>query len=206
MKDQISQFEMALLDFNEVQAKEILIKVLANGRNVIADVIENALKSIGDKWEKGDVALSQVYISGRICESLVTELLPVSDQDSAGGPETAIVTYGDYHILGKKIIYAVLKSSGINLLDLGHGLNADEIVEEIINKNIRILLVSVLMYPSALEIKELRGKLNDHHLDVRLIVGGAPFYFDNNLWKQVGADAMGKSPADAISLINDLTY
>jgi len=34
-----------------------------------------------------------------------------------------------------------------------------------------------------------------------LIVGGAPFRFDANLWKEVGADAMGKNASEAINII-----
>jgi len=34
-----------------------------------------------------------------------------------------------------------------------------------------------------------------------VIVGGAPFRFDPQLWKEIGADAMAYSAADAIAVI-----
>lgn len=35
-----------------------------------------ALDRIGTGWENGTIALSQVYMSGRICEEVVDDLLP----------------------------------------------------------------------------------------------------------------------------------
>ena len=36
---------------------------------------------------------------------------------------------------------------------------------------------------------------------VRVIVGGAPFLFDDKLWREVGADAMGRNAAEAVALV-----
>ena len=35
----------------------------------------------------------------------------------------------------------------------------------------------------------------------KIAVGGAPFLFDPDLWREVGADAMGKNASDAISIV-----
>jgi methanogenic corrinoid protein MtbC1 len=35
-------------------------------------------------------------------------------------------------------------------------------------------------------------------------VGGAPFLFDDQLWQEVGADAMGKSASDAVAIVERL--
>ena len=37
-------------------------------------VVAPALERIGDDWKAGDASLSQVYMSGRICEKLVDEI------------------------------------------------------------------------------------------------------------------------------------
>ncbi len=56
------------------------------------------------------------------------------------------------------------------------------------------------MLPSALKIKELKDKLEN--MDVKIIVGGAPFRFDDQLWREVGADAMCKNASEAVSIIH----
>jgi methanogenic corrinoid protein MtbC1 len=35
-------------------------------------------------------------------------------------------------------------------------------------------------------------------------VGGAPFLFDDRLWQEVGADAMGKSASDVVAIVERL--
>jgi methanogenic corrinoid protein MtbC1 len=37
------------------------------------------------------------------------------------------------------------------------------------------------------------------------VVGGAPFLLDDELWKEVGADAMGRSASEAIEIVEAMT-
>ena len=60
------------------------------------------------------------------------------------------------------------------------------------------------MLPSALKIKELRAKLDVAGLAVKLVVGGAPFRFDPQLWREVGADACGQNALEAIEIVRGL--
>src|SRR5271157_6560472 len=73
-----------------------------------------ALERIGELWESGELALAQVYMSGRICEELIDALMPDSDWNGAGGePPVAIGVLDDRHALGKRIVQSVLRASGI---------------------------------------------------------------------------------------------
>lgn len=65
------------------------------------------------------LALSQVYMSGRFCEELVEEVLPPSDPDRKHQPRSAIAVLNDFHLLGKRIVYAMLRASGFELFDYG---------------------------------------------------------------------------------------
>ena len=38
---------------------------------------------------------------------------------------------------------------------------------------------------------------------MRVVVGGAPFLFGENLWRGVGADAMGRNAAEAVTLVSE---
>jgi len=61
----------------------------------VEQVVVPALEQIGDGWESGDVALSQIYMSGRICEKLVDTILPPKDPQRKYQPKMAI-TIGGY--------------------------------------------------------------------------------------------------------------
>jgi len=139
-------------------------------------------------------------MSGIICEELLSTLLPQKDLSQENFPPMAIVTFEDYHVLGKRIVLSILRAGGFTISDYGAGIQVDKLVEKIQKDNIKILLISTLMFPSALHIRDVREKLENLGLDVKIIVGGAPFRFDDMLWKNVGADAMGRTAADAVRL------
>ncbi len=196
--------EQALLALDQEAAEKIIISV-AQEESMIKTVgilISDTLKRIGDFWEKGELSLSQVYMSGIICEKIIDKLLPPSSPYRKNQPKMAIAVFEDFHLLGKRIVYSTLRASGVELMDLGGGLTADRLASIVKTEKIKILLVSVLMLPSALRIKELKEQLKD--VDVKIIVGGAPFRFDDQLWIEIGADFYGKDSADALEIVHKL--
>lgn len=200
------RLEQALLSLDHSAAGKILLA--AGAACTLAELVENvvvpALQRIGTGWERGDVALSQVYMSGRMCEELVNTILPPGGTARENQPRIAIAVLEDHHVLGKRIVCSVLRAAGFELLDYGHGVGVDDLVGRVKRDRVRILLISTLMLPSALKVKELREKLNIAGGDVRIVVGGAPFLFDERLLKDVGADAMGKSASEAVTLVANL--
>lgn len=197
-----SRYKEALLDFRTDDAKAFLDELIrAQGVDyALENLVTASLKEIGEDWAKGDLALSQVYMAARNTETICQELLEENQEDDSDS-EVAITALGDFHVLGKKIMLTVLRSSRIKVQDLGGGRSVGEIADMIIEKGIKVLLVSTLMYPSALLVKDLRTLLRTKNYDLKILVGGAPFNFDHELYKQVEADAMGTGPADAISFI-----
>lgn len=107
---------------------------------------------------------------------------------------------GDYHELGKRIVYAVLRASGFELFDYGR-LDVDGLVARAQADGVHVLLVSTLILPSALQVAAVSRRLRASNPGIRIAVGGAPFRFDHQLWREVGADAMGASAADAVGLL-----
>jgi trimethylamine corrinoid protein len=81
----------------------------------------------------------------------------------------------------------------------------DEAVTRAGEDRLRVLLVSALMLPSALHVRDLVLRLKSASPDLKVVVGGAPFLFDPELWREVGADAMGRSASEAASIIEKLT-
>ncbi|MDD2761589.1 MAG: cobalamin-dependent protein, partial [Methylomonas sp.] len=98
------------------------------------------------------------------------------------------------------IVFSVMRASCFGLFDYGR-VDVAELVERMISDKIEILLISVLMLPSALKIRELRDALDARGIALKILVGGAPFQFDPSLWQEVGADAMGLSAADAVAIV-----
>lgn len=205
MTDLINEFMQALLSLDRLATQKLLKENTRQTTPIkfIEDVVVVALEQIGTEWQKGNIALSQVYMGGRICEDLVDEILPPDDPDRKGQPRMAICVLSDHHKLGKTIVYSLLRASGFELSDFGT-IEVDELVEFVKIEKIKILLISVLMLPSALMVKKVKERLDDMGLDVKIVVGGAPFQFDSQLWQEVGADAMCATASESVSTINKL--
>ena len=201
----VEAFSAALQDLDRVRADTLFLGALAQGTPIqaVEQLVVPALQHIGQAWDDGSVALSQVYMAGRFCEELVERVLPPSDPDRKHQPRSAIVLLNDYHMLGKRIVYSVMRASGFELFDYGR-MEVNEVVERAITDRLRVLLISVLMLPSALKVREVCDQLKARGADIRVVVGGAPFLFDAELWREVGADAMGRSAADAVTIVERL--
>jgi len=201
----VELFEQALLAVDSLEAERLLTAAshAVLPMQLIDEVIAPALERVGEKWERGTAALSQVYMSGRICERLVDKLLPPESPVRTLRPKLAIVVLEDFHFLGKNLVKSALRASGFDPLDWGHA-TLEELVNRVRTEAIEVLLISTLMLPSALKIKELRAKLDAAGLAVKLVVGGAPFRFDPQLWREVGADACGQNALEAIEIVRGL--
>lgn len=167
---------------------------------VIEQSVVPALEQLGEDWSAGRIALSQIYMSSRICEDMVERVLPPTAPERKSQPRHAIVVLSDYHLLGKRIILAVMRASGFDILDYGR-MEVGDLVARVVADDTQILLISVLMLPAALKVKAVRSALDAAGKRVRIAVGGAPFLFDPELWREVGADAMGRNAADAVAIV-----
>ncbi|MCS5420356.1 MULTISPECIES: cobalamin B12-binding domain-containing protein [Psychrilyobacter] len=199
------EFKTSLLNNDRIGIFDIYRKVKNHpiDFDFIEDIMVPAAEEIGEYWDKGEVSLSQLYMSGRICEELVISIFPDQHLLHRGTMNTAIVNFCDHHPLGKKIVCSTFKVNGIPLLDYGHGIDQETLIEKLKRDRPKFLVISVLMLPSALKIKKLKERLLKEGMDTKILVGGAPFRFDKDLWKQVGADAMGITPMDTLNIIKE---
>lgn len=202
MNELIKPFQDALENLDRVAAEAVFQEALSRMAPIAAveGVVVPALEGLGRDWDLGRVALSQIYLSGCFCEELVERVLPPSDPDRKQQPRSAIVVLSDYHMLGKRIVYSVMRAGGFELFDYGR-MDVEALVARARADRIRVLLISVLMLPSALKVREVCRRLKEAEPQVKVAVGGAPFLFDENLWREVGADAMGRRAADAVDIV-----
>jgi len=119
MAELSEQFEEALLALDRLKARQMVEEAATRltALELVELMVVPALTRIGSRWEAGETDLSQVYMSGRICEELVDRLLPPGDPQRTDQPPMAIASLDDYHLLGKRIVYAMLRAAGFDLRD-----------------------------------------------------------------------------------------
>lgn len=206
MEEHIAKLERALLEIDRVDVGKIVagLKKDFSPVEIAEDFFVPALERIGSGWEKGRVSLSQVYMSGRICEELMNAILPRDSRSRIREPRIAVAVLEDRHMLGKRIVSTVLRSEGFDPLDYGT-IGVEELVSRVKVDKVQILMISTLMLHSALRIGEVSEKLKTNGNFIKIVVGGAPFRFDDTLWQQVHADAMGKYASQAITIVKEIS-
>lgn len=200
---EVVAFSEALLALDNAAAAALLHDA-ADDQDALDRIVVPSLVQIGNGWTTGEVSLSLVYMSGRMCQQLVEQVFPTAQHDRGSALRLAAGVLGDGHVLGKQMVVHLLRSSGYEVADWGLRLTVDEIVDRVAEEDIDVLMLSVLMLRSALRITELREQLRVAALNPVIVVGGAPFRFDTGLGAEVGADYVGASATDVLAIMADI--
>lgn len=203
-EETISNLTSALINLDVDLVRNILYPILQDrSRNWLEneEILIKSQSRIGELWERGEVALSQVYMAGKICSDLLKEVAPSAPTATVQKIPIYTVVLEDFHVLGKEMLISILHMSGFSVIDYGHGITVNELITRIQRDKPEILMISTLMLHSALKIKQVREKLNEKDIRIKLIVGGAPFNIDPNLWKSVGADATATTASKSIKIV-----
>lgn len=206
MNDSALKFQNSLLSLDYYSSRQLVEDFLEDKSffDIVDEIFVPVLENIGSSWAKGSLSLSQVYMSGRMCETLISEFFNDSENKRKNSPKIAILVYNDQHTLGKRIIYNSLRSIGYEIEDFGFSEDCMELVNRVEKQKIQILLISVLMLNSAFKLKDVISEIKKRKLNTKVVVGGAPFIFDVSLWKRIGADAMGKDTNEAIKIVKKM--
>lgn len=202
MTEKADQLEQAMLSFDREAVRHLLIDELAEApfTEIIERLVTPVLAKIGEKWRKGEVALSQIYLSAKVTDDILNEMLDAAGAKVRRESGIATVCLEDYHLLGIHVVKMVIRSSGHEVLDYGR-MELNDLVDRVCGDNVRYLLVSTLMLRSALRVQQLREMLEARGCYVCIIVGGAPFRFDASLCSRVRADFTSGSPSEALRYI-----
>ncbi|HTY99704.1 MAG TPA: cobalamin-dependent protein, partial [Rhodocyclaceae bacterium] len=116
---------------------------------------------------------------------------------------------GDLHSLGKRIVMGCLKSLMVDVTDLGVNVPAEQFVDAAVAHDAQVIGISAMMVHTATGpggCQKVRQLLRERGLEGRfkIVVGGAPYRFDGELYKSVGADAWAPDGISAGRVIVDL--
>lgn len=210
----ISAYNEAIIDTDRDRALEVVREARAEGISpeeiifrVIIPAIEMMMKSVG---EDPDANLAQHFLTASIGAEITEEMLAQFAVPPVLAGRVIIGTApGDMHSLGKRIVAGCLKSLMFEVIDLGLNVPAERFVDEAIAHNAQVIGVSAMMMHTARGengCMGVRRLLKERDLERRfaLVAGGAPFRFDPNLYKAVGADACASDGITAGKVIGEL--
>lgn len=143
------------------------------------------------------------YRNARILEKALNMLEPlVEERKHHRGTVVMGNAWQDYHELGRRVVSITLRAAGFRVIDLGLSVPNEQFVETAIKEDAKVIGVSSLLLSTAKYIPELKDELiRRGRADIRVIVGGAPFLVDPRLRDNFGADGVGRTPQDAVRLV-----
>jgi methanogenic corrinoid protein MtbC1 len=209
-----SKYYGALQDTDRNRALAVVEEALSEGISpedivfqVVIPSIEHMLSYLVDT--KG-ATLSQHYICSKVSSEVTDRLLPIFTlKQEKKGTIVLGTARGDFHGLGKKIVGGCLTANMYNVHDLGINVEPEKFVDEALRVKAEIIGVSSMMVHTTLGEQGARGVrkiLNERGLEshIKLIVGGAPYRFDPELYKKVNADGWSDNALEVVNLVETL--
>jgi len=158
-------------------------KALANGEQplaIIEEVLNPALKEVGDKFDNGDIFLPELIMSAEAMQAAVEVLQPHlekgNQQMRTSGRVVMATVQGDIHDIGKNIVCAMLRANGFQVLDLGRDVPAAEIVAKAKEFQADIIGLSALLSTTLPYCRDTVRLLGELGLGDRfkVFIGGGP--------------------------------
>ncbi|MFH1981399.1 MAG: cobalamin-dependent protein [Pseudomonadota bacterium] len=204
----------AIIDINRDAAMRSIESALSEGlspETIVFNILIPAMEDLAEIVRVGpDATLAQLYLASQISSEISDQLIPKFELKTEIKGKIVIGTaYEDFHGLGKKIVIGCIKSQRLEVIDLGLSVSAERFVETAVENEADVIAVSSMMLHTArgpngpIKVRNLIDKENLKNR-VRLIVGGAPYRFHTDLFKEVGADAWSDNGISAVKVIIDL--
>ncbi len=170
--------------------------------------LTEGMKLLGERFARGEAFIPEVVYGSETFNQAIEMLRPklgdlVLMRDKKAKVVMATVR-GDVHDIGKGLVSTFLDLAGYEVIDLGHDISNEIIIEAIEQENPAIVGLSALMTTTMLQQREFIKALEQKGLrdKVKVIVGGAPI---NQAWAdEIGADGFGADALDARNRIDSL--
>lgn len=203
----IRAYNEAVFETDKEAAFAVVDQALAEGitaEEVVFKVVIPAVEEMMSNITKDpDANLAQHFMTAQIAAEVTEKMLKQFQRPPEIIGRVVIGTaYGDLHSLGKRIVMGCLKALMVDVIDLGVNVPAERFVDEAVRHDAQVIAVSAMMVHTATGeqgARKVRELLRERGLEsrFRLVVGGAPYRFDGELYKSVGADAWAPDGVNA---------
>lgn len=214
LDDVLAAYGKAIVDTDRARALRVVNDAVARGASpedvvfhVVVPAIELTLKSIS---EAGEISLAQLFLGSQIGAAVVEEMIPrFATKPELAGCIVLGTSAGDFHGLGKRIVAGCLKARMVEVIDLGLNVAAERFVDEAIAHDAQVIGISSMMVHTARGengARKVRQILKARGLErkLKVVVGGAAYRWDRDLYKVVEADAWADNGILAGEVVLDL--
>lgn len=210
----IHAYNEAVYETDKAAALAVINQALQDGysaEDIVFKLVIPAVESMMARIEKDpDSNLAQHFLTAQIAADVTEKMLEkFNNPPEIAGKVVIGAAAGDLHTLGKRIVKGCLKSLMVDVVDLGVNVSAEQFVDQAMALDAQVIAISAMMVHTATGENgslKVRALLKERGLEnrIKLAVGGAPYRFDPELYKKVGADAWAPDGVNAAKVIVQL--
>jgi 5-methyltetrahydrofolate--homocysteine methyltransferase len=169
---------------------------------ILDDGLIAGMNVIGERFRVHEIFLPDVLMAAKAMYAGMDLLKPLLVEEGIPSNGKVVIgsVRGDLHDIGKNLVGIMLKGAGFDVIDLGHDVSPEKMVQTADAEGASVIGMSALLtttMPAMGEVVELaRAK------PIRTIVGGAPV--SQAFAKEIGADAYGFDAANAVVVVKEL--
>ena len=187
-------FLQAILTGQRHAAVQIAKEALRSGlslRELYIDVCQPALYEVGRRWESNRLTVAQEHVATAITQ-YVAQVYEAPDVRAAAAKGRIVLTgvEGELHSVGAIMVGDLLETSGFHVRFLGTNLPTGSILGVIRDAAPSHVGISATMLFNIGAVRQLidavRAECSDR---VAIVVGGAAFRTNPDLWRHVSADS-----------------
>lgn len=208
-KDQVLEMaKQSIIEADEDMAMEALEAAEAEGVDLV-ELLSNGysagMKELGDLFGMGEIFLPELIFATEVMKAASAEIEGKMDMSEVKSAGTLVIgtVEGDVHDIGKGIVASLVKTNGIEVIDLGREVPAQNFVDAAIEHNAEFVGSSALLTTTMTVQKDIEDALTEAGIrdKVKTMVGGAPV---TNRWaEKIGADAYCEDASDTVNFILD---
>jgi methanogenic corrinoid protein MtbC1 len=156
------------------------------------DVFQPTLYEVGRRWESNRLTVAQEHIATAITQYVMAQVYEAPDVRAAAAKGRIVLTgvEGELHSVGAVMVGDLLETSGFHVRFLGTNLPTASILGVIRDAAPSHVGISATMLFNIGAVRQLihavRAEFSDR---VAIVVGGAAFRTNPDLWRQVSADS-----------------
>jgi trimethylamine corrinoid protein len=214
----IKAYNEAVFETDKEAAFDVVKAALAEGlsaEDIVFKIVIPAVEEMMSNITRDpDANLAQHFMTAQIAAEVTEKMLEkFAHPPEIIGRVVIGTAAGDLHSLGKRIVMGCLKALMVDVIDLGVNVPAEKFVEAALANDAQVIAISAMMVHTATGengARRVRQILQERGLEnrFRIAVGGAPYRFDNELYKTVGADGWAPDGVNAgraiINLIREV--
>lgn len=198
----------AIIEADEDMAMEALHAAEAEGVELfelLSDGYSAGMKVLGDQFGMGEIFLPELIFATEVMKMATAEIESRLDMSQIKAKGTLVIgtVEGDVHDIGKGIVASLVKTNGVDVIDLGREVPAQNFLDAVKEHKAEFLGSSALLTTTMTVQKEIEQLLEEQGMkdSVKTMIGGAPV---TQRWAdRIGADKYCEDASDTVNFIMD---